>query len=164
MKRFSLIVLLAAMFLITGCPMQTEHPVDEGSYTATSWLEGKWVQQKSDGTVGKTYLIKRSKPGHLLAYSVTAGQLEAKGRPIVASRVGSKVFLSAYDEGDEVDDKGYYIFQLIKKSNTEFELLPVKEHTVGSDASSKEIKDYLVQHQDEAIYEEGERETYKRGK
>jgi hypothetical protein len=164
MKHLSLILLLGAMLVITGCPMQTEHPVDEGSYTATSWIEGKWVQQKSDGTAGKSYLIKKDKPGRLLAYSVTAGKAEAKAQPIIASTVGSKVFLSAYTEGDEVDDKGYYIFQLIKKSNSEFELLPVKEYTVESGASSKEIKDYLMQHGDDAIYEEGERETYKKGK
>jgi hypothetical protein len=162
MKHSFLILLLGVMFLITGCPLQVEQPVDEGSYTGTSWIEGKWVQQKSDGSTGKTYLIKRDKPGRLLAFTVSGGQPEAKGRPIVASTVGSRIFLSAYDEGDDVDDKGYYIFQLIKKNNSEFDLLPVKEHSVSSGASSKEVKDYLMQHQNDAIYEESERESYKK--
>jgi hypothetical protein len=163
MKRLSLALLIGIMLVITGCPLQTTMPVDEGSYTASSWLEGKWIEQKADGTTSKTYLIKKGdKPGRILVYTITDGKPESKPMPVVLSNVAGKIFISAYTEADDVDEAGYYIYQMQKKSNAAFDLLPVKEHAISTSASSKEITTFLREHVDGDIYEVKDLAHYKK--
>jgi hypothetical protein len=164
MKQLSMLMLLGIMLVITGCPLQTETPIDQGSYTSTGWLEGTWKEQKADGTTGKVSQIKKgSRAGNIDVYTVTDGTPESKPMPVVLSSVGGKIFISAYSEGDEVEESGYYIYQLQKKSAAAFDLVPVKEHIISSDASSKEMINFLSEHiNDGAILEEKELAHYKK--
>ncbi len=164
MKQISLMLLLGVMLVITGCPLNTEKPVDEGSYTATGWLTGKWIGQKANGTKGNTYIVEKGdKPGNIRVYAVTDGKRAAKPRPVVLSSIGNKIFISAYEEGDEVDDSGYYIMLMVKKGNNAFDLMPVKEHSISSGSTSKEIRDWLTANADGDIYVADEVEHYKKG-
>jgi hypothetical protein len=163
MKQLSIVLLMGLMLVITGCPLHTSAPVDGGSYTTTSWLEGKWIQQKADGTTAKTYLIKKGdKPGKIDVYTITDGKAETKPMPVVLSTVAGKIFISAYSEADDMDEAGYYIYQMQKKSSTAFDLLPVKEHSINADASSREIMSFLSEHIDGDIYEIKDLEHYKK--
>ena len=57
MKKLSTIfLLLGAMVLLTGCPLQIKAPIDNGSYKSTDWLVGTWKGHKADGAADKTYL------------------------------------------------------------------------------------------------------------
>ena len=156
-------LLIAIMLLITGCPLQTSVPVDEGSYTTTGWLEGKWIELKADGSTAKTYLIKKGdKAGKIQVYTITDGKPEAKPMPVVLSNVAGKIFISAYTEADDMDEAGYYIYQMQKKSNAAFDLLPVKEHAISTSATSKEIMTFLRENVDGDIYETKDLVHYKK--
>jgi hypothetical protein len=164
MKKLSLLLLVGVMLFITGCPLQTRQAIDEGSYTSTNWLMGNWTQQKADGTKGKSYLIKNGdKPGRISVYSIIEGETEAKPRAVTLSNVGGKIFISAWDESDDAADAGYYIYQMVKKSSTSFELLPVKERSISYDATSEEIRSFLNEHLSGDIYELKDVEFYKKG-
>ncbi len=148
---------------MSGCPLQTSSPIDEGSYTETGWLEGKWERQPSDGSDGESYVIrKHRKPGNMLVYEVKEGKTETKGRSVILSSIGAKIFLSVFEEGDELSDKGYYIYRMIKKSSTAFDLIPVKEHLIEPNTSSRGIRKYLDENQDAGIYEITDTEHYKK--
>jgi len=163
MKQLSFLLLVSVMLVVTGCPLQTNSPVDEGSYTETSWLEGKWDRQASRGSEGKSYVIKKHrKPGNILAYDVINGTTDSKGRLIVLSNIGSTIFISAFEDSDDLTDKGYYIYKMIKKSSTEFDLLPVKENSIAKNVSGKDIRAYLNKNQDADIYEKKDIEHYKK--
>lgn len=162
MKQLSLLLLLSVMLFITGCPLRTAEPIDAGSYTKTDWLLGKWTEQKAGG--GDVYLIKKgSKASRLQLFNVTRGDDETDARTIILSSIGKKIFISVSDV-DEDKEKGYYIYQLTKLSNTEIELLPVKEYSVSSDAQSKELQTFLNQHiDDDTIYEAKDLVHFKKG-
>ncbi len=164
MKRLSFFLLIGVMFIITGCPLQTSRPVDEGSYTETGWLEGKWDRLASRGSEGKSYKVeKHRKQGTMLAYDIINGKINNEGRVIILSNVGSAIFVSAYEEGSEdLTDKGYYIYKLLPKSNTEFDLIPVKEKSISKNASGRDIRAYLSANLDGKIYELKDTEHYKK--
>src|ERR1043165_2810751 len=123
MKQMSFMLLLGAMLVITGCPLHTNMPVDGGSYTATGWLMGKWIGEKANGTKANTYIIEKGdKPGNLRVYTETDGKRDAKHMPVVLSSIGGKIFVSAFDEGDNAEDKGNYILLMEKKGNRVFNL------------------------------------------
>ncbi len=77
------------------------------------------------------------------------------------SKVGSSVYMSVYEAGDDLGDEGYYIFRMTKKSNTEMELLLLKEHADVSSAAS--LKEFLRQHEnDDAVFEKTELMQFKK--
>jgi len=157
MKRLLSGCLLAAMLLLTGCPYESDTPVDQGSYPAPAWLPGKWQLVKQDGT-GTVYDLKANKGNAALLEATTSVETIRK---IFLSKVGNSIYLSVYEPSDDMSEEGYYIYRLTKKSNTEIELLPVNEHINISGAGS--LKEFLRQHEnDETIFEKSELSTYKK--
>lgn len=157
MKPLFIYSLLAAMLLLTGCPYSSDTPVDPGSFSVPAWLTGKWQEVKSDGN-GTVYELKPDKGNSSILTATVPGEKEKK---VYMSKVGSSVYMSVYEAGDDLSDEGYYIFRMTKKSNTEMELLPLKEHAdVGSAAS---LKEFLRQHEnDDAVFEKTELMQFKK--
>jgi len=165
MKRVLLMGLLAAMFLLTGCPSQTQvamEPTDE----VPAWLVGTWCKVKGSGEKGECYrLDKTAKKGVMTRYDVEGGTaLLMSGQEIVLAKVNGHTFVFAYDKGDEATSgEGYYIFELRKQSDKEFVLAGVKEHAIDYEASREEIRKYLQEHGDDAAtYSVAETDTYRK--
>lgn len=157
MKQLLTYGLLAATLLLAGCPYQSDVPIDKGSCSVPSWLPGKWQEIKQNGD-GAVYDVKPDNSNaSLLLVSSTAESF----RKIYLSKIGNSVFISVYEPGDDVSDEGYYIFRLMKKSSTEIELLPVKEHADVAAAGS--LKEFLRLHEnDDMVYEKAELARYKK--
>ncbi len=157
--------LLAAMLLLTGCPSQTEvtlEPNDE----VPAWLVGNWCKIKSSGEKGECYRLEKSKKkGVMTRYDVENGSaLIMTGQDVVLCKIGKHTFVFAYDKGDETtSNAGYYIYELRKRSDKEFELAGVKEHEIDYGATRDEIRKYLEEHADNPdTYSKAETDTYRK--
>ena len=166
MKQIAVYSLVICMFMLAGCPAKTLHSIDNGSYEAPSWLPGKWVELDKDGQKKDIFLLKKDgHQGHLTCYEVdSSGKADhSKPSPVIMSTIGGKTFLCFYDKGDDASDKGYYLFQFRKVSNTEFILAAIKENLIDYDAESSEIVKFLEQNKDdESIYNPDETVHYKK--
>lgn len=157
MKQLFIYSLLAATILLTGCPYSSDTPVDQGSFPVPAWLAGKWQEVKSGGN-GTVYELKPDKGNSSILTATVPGEKEKK---IYMSKVGNRVYMSVYEAGDDLGDEGYYIFRMTKKSNTEMELLPLKEHADVSNAAS--LKEFLRQHEDDdTVFEKSELMLFKK--
>ncbi|MCW3128000.1 MAG: hypothetical protein JWO03_3658 [Bacteroidetes bacterium] len=149
MKKVFLLVVPVALLLLTGCPLQTEKPMDNGSYNIPTWMNGKW------GTVLANYIVKveKGKPG---VATVIDPDSVGKAVPdtIIFSKVGDKVFASVYQKETDDSQAGYYVYLFKKISDTEIELKAVKANVVSSSASPAVIKKWLLENKDRpAIYD-----------
>lgn len=146
MRQVVIYSLLVIMLGLTGCPIATDNPIDEGSYDVPSWLPGKWSTRSGPTLSPERYrLEKGKKKGQLKCYSLdTAGNVTGTMDPIILSKVGDKIFLSAYNT-----DHTYYLFEFKKHTETSFELIEVDEDafTAMTDitlaASSAELKKFF---------------------
>ena len=166
MKNTALSLLLIAMFVITGCPLQTKNSIDFGSYEVPAWLPGTWKKVIAKGELAKTgyNLQKQDAKGYLICYDVdSAGNVSSEGKETILSNVGGKVFIGVYEKGDDASEPGYYIFELRRVSDREMILAGVKEHKVDYDASSAELKKFLEENKNNpSLFDDAETTRYKK--
>jgi hypothetical protein len=156
MKSAAVYGLLALMLVLTGCPAQTDNPVDNGSYAVPSWLPGKWKNYQ-DGKMSHYILEKRKEKGQFTCYSLdSTGAKKVEYDPVILSKVGKQVFVSA------MSVSSYFLFRLIQVNDTEFKLEEVDDSNNDSDilpaSSSAEIFKFLSANKDGDIY--GDTYTY----
>ncbi len=166
MKKLAVYSLLVAMFLLAGCPVLTQNSIDEGSYEVPKWLPGKWHEVKDGHKKKEGYLLKKGdKTGNLTCYDIdSTGRIDNQSaRRIILSTVGNKIFLCAFSPADGNNDEGYYLFEFRKRSEKEFELVGIKEHSIDYDAASKDILAFLSANKDNTdIYSNDDETIYKK--
>lgn len=166
MKRIVVYSLLAAMFLLAGCPLLIKNSIDEGSCDVPKWLPGKWHEVKDGHTKKEGYLLKNgNKKGNLACFDIdSAGKVDyLSERRIILSTVGKKLFLCAYNPADGNTEEGFYLFEFRKINETEFELAGIKENEIAYDATPKDIIAYLTSNIDNKhIYSEDDKTRYKK--
>ncbi|MGZ5304613.1 MAG: hypothetical protein ACXWDO_10910, partial [Bacteroidia bacterium] len=103
MKKLAFAAVFMCMFILFGCPLQTENSMDMGSYKVPSWLTGTWKQSNSTTSATSYYIdAVKGKTGHIVVYTINSlGEKESQGRNCILSDVGGQPFLSAYDAGDD---------------------------------------------------------------
>lgn len=155
MKQATLVLLTFCMIGLCGCPLLTKNSVDNGSYDVPSWLPGTWCEIDKDGAKKNCYLLENgNKKGVLTCYDITtaAGKADrTKPVPVILSSIGGKVYMSVYTPPDDMSQEGYYLFELHRKSDKEFELDGVKENAIGYDAEAKDIMALLKKGSTEII-------------
>jgi hypothetical protein len=163
MKQIGLYSLLVIMLALTGCPAHTDHPVDEGSYDVPSWLPGKWSTSYGPSQHTETYRFENGrKKGRLKCSELdSVGNVKGVYDPVIMSKVGNKIFLSA------LSTEGYYLFEIVKKSDGVFDLKELDEsivdgsYDISATSSSAQLKAFLLKNKDDdGIY--GSTSTYKK--
>ena len=153
MKKFLFICLaMSAILIITACANLCKQSIDNGSYTIPKWMPGQWTELKTDGSKGSvTYKIEALKD---TAYDKAGDPKDAnfQKHPIIMSQIGATIFMSIYDKGNEADavDPGWYLYKFERISDKEFTLTPLKENTIGYEASQEQIQSYLKANKDKA--------------
>ncbi len=152
MKRhfvFGLLVMF--MFVLSGCPMQTDVSIDNGSMELPAWLKGDW--HSSNSGTSRYYIEPTMTKGNVKVYDSDEGHGHSNPRKCILSNIDGVLFLSVYYPGDESTDKGYFLYRLNKLSDIEFELREVKENIIPQNAPSATIKAFLMANKDsETIY------------
>jgi hypothetical protein len=153
MKKLLLLFVPAVLLMLTGCPLQTEKPIDSGSYPVPAWITGKWTS-----ALGTNYDLKvvKGKLGTALyvEYDSAGNPNKGASNAILFSKIADKVFVSIYANETVDANAGYYLFLFKKISDREIELTALKENSVSFSASSDAIKKWLTTNKDnKAIYD-----------
>jgi hypothetical protein len=149
MRRFSFLPLLLLLVLLTGCPKEVDESIDDGSYTQTDWMLGKWTCVSGDDK-GTEYTVTRdadNKAKLISEEKAVNGDLKKYG--LIMSTVGKNFFASIYEMNEDDIATEYYILKLVKKSNKELELWPVKDTLVAIGTERDEMVPFLKAHGNE---------------
>ncbi|GEM_PF-2778377 len=156
MKNVVLGVFILLIFVLAGCPMQTKTSIDNGSYKIPEWLIGKWLDQ-ADSTAGPTIcrLIPDSKKtGHAMVEVLDSAGKAEESTSLIFSTVGENIFVSAFVDSNDEYDAGYYLYKFSKKSEKEFELIPLLKEVVDYTITQDSLKKWLTANMnDSTIYD-----------
>jgi hypothetical protein len=165
MRSFSFLPLLLLLVLLSGCPKEVDESIDDGSYTQTDWLVGKWTCLSGDDK-GTEYTVTRDKTNKAkLISEETGANGDQKRYGLIMSTVGKNLFASVYElDGDEDDiPTEYFILKVVKKSNKEMQLWPVKETLAAIGTERDEMVPFLTAHGSEpATYDMEDVVTYRK--
>ncbi len=166
MKQLAIYSLILMMLVLTGCPVLTKNSIDDGSYDVPKWMAGKWQAFDKEGKAKDIYFLEKGeKKGNMKCYDDDGNGKADQGKmhQVILSTVGSRTFLCYYTPEDDVSDEGYYLFELRKVSNKEFQLAGIKEHAIDYHATQAAIVKYLEQNKDnDGIFDPAEVSTYKK--
>lgn len=147
MRKILIAAVPVVLLLLTGCPAQTEKPMDEGSYAISTWINGKWTTAQ-----GTSYDVKAEtgKIGNAIytEYDSLGKPDKSTANRVIFSKIGDKVFVSAYVKEGVDNMAGYYIYLLKRISDKEMELMAVKEYKVRYSDSPEDIRKWLIANKD----------------
>lgn len=162
MKNFpAIIIFCTALIVLTGCPVETNVSIDDGSWEYPDWVLGKWKLRALSAQISEydSYNVKEleGKPGNVIAYPLdSAGNEKTIGlKHLIFSRVGPQIFVNVYDESDDkYTDKGYYIYFFNEIAPYEVELIGIKEKKIPFAVSRPNLQAWIMSNMnDKSIYD-----------
>jgi hypothetical protein len=157
----NIIIFCTALIFLTGCPVETNVSIDDGSWDYPDWVYGKWKLRALSAQVSEydTYDVKpvEGKLGNVIAYPCdTAGIEKTAGlKHLIFSRVGPQIFVNVYDESDDkMVDKGFYLYFFNEIAPYEVELIGIKEKKIPYAIDRPNLQAWLMSNMnDKSIYD-----------
>ncbi|HMO32748.1 MAG TPA: hypothetical protein PKE63_00650 [Lacibacter sp.] len=163
MKSFlSLLFLLSAAVLLTGCPYESEVPIDTPSVKYPAGLLGKWEPKSSSDNL----MIITKKSDFIFHIVKTKKEAKADDTPeeydAYMSDVGGLKFLNLTEsKQDEWSTKKYYLYKMeLATSGARLTLSPVTENIREKFTDSKELKAFIQKHMHLSFFYDKEDEVY----
>jgi len=157
----NIFIFCIALIVLTGCPVETNVSIDDGSWEYPDWVLGKWKIREGSKEVSayNTYIVKdvEGKLGNVIAYPVnTLGKEQTTGQKhLIFSRVGPQIFVNVYADGGEVmSDPGYYIYFFNEIAPYEVELIGIKEKKIPYALDRPNLQAWILSNMnDKSIYD-----------
>ena len=145
---------LTVMLCFMACPYKATVPIDEEPKEKVS-AQILGMYEKKNST-SYTYEIKKKDAYHYELIR-TSTKEDSKSKPSVyiayTSTIGGKKYLQMYREAKYSSNKDYYLYRMSSNSSkTILSLEPVTEHIKEKFTTSRELKSFIVKHQDLSFF------------
>ncbi|MDW7694116.1 hypothetical protein R9C00_05120 [Flammeovirgaceae bacterium SG7u.111] len=158
------ILLLIALFMLTGCPYQSAVPVGDPEQKLMKSLLGKWQKGEEDNNF---YVVdKLGKYQYQIEESIFNNELQDFEKAYYQghiTEVKGEKFLSIINQTlDENAGQNYFsIYKLEINSDSEFVLFPVSNYIRENFDESTMLKEFIAQNMHLSFFF-GEEETYRK--
>lgn len=170
MKLTLFALLLCACCFLMGCPLQTDYPIQGSDVKNPSWLAGKWTKMKDGDPTTTSYKVTQAKSGFPKVEIVSLNEQgkadeSATARKAELALVDGFLYISVFEEGDDVDASGYYHYRIEHQGKNDLILItPLKEHIVSTSTTGKELAAFISSHKEDEYLNKEDAEKYQKRK
>lgn len=161
-KLFYFLSVITASVFLTGCPYETEVPIDKPAIKYPVALLGKWEPKSSSDD---TYTIKK-KDDYVIIITKVKKEAKADDTPeeyeAFISEVGGAKFLNLSEKKDgDIGTQKYYLYKVeISPSGARLTLSPITENIDEKFQTSAELKTFIQQNMNHSFFYDKEDEVY----
>jgi hypothetical protein len=136
-----LLAIAGFMFILTGCPYESEVPIDEPSYPVPEKLVGKW--KKSSSTDESYFQISKTDANNFTvqenSWNSDSGTYSQTNYTAFISSIGSNLFLNLKKEGTTA----YYLYKMEWSGEKELKLTELSNYIREKFTSSAALKKFI---------------------
>ncbi len=158
-KLLSIISLLALFFVFSGCPYESEVPIDNPSVKINPKLLGTWEARSNQDESFK--ITKKDE----FSYSIEKSNKKSKDKETqkylaFASIVGGATFLNLWENNPEASAKQYYLYKMDIATEGMLTLAEITENIDEHFATSDELKKFILSNMKNSYFYGKDETTY----
>jgi hypothetical protein len=155
-KLLNFLPLIGLFLLLTGCPYESEVPIDDPSVPVPGAIIGKWMKSGADKDF---YLINKAESNTMIVEENTWSEDSQSFSKVKyyahLSDIGGNQFMNLKKEGTST----YYIYKCELTGDKELKLIEVSNYVKEKFTSSQDLKKFIKKYMklsffyaDESVY------------